>query len=282
MHIKDGGEQHAIAASDIHEGTVGAEVVCGRDRRSRERGQFGHRIIEDTSELGMIPEVFPRFPKQLRSSRLPGLDAINDLSKTLVEKLATAKQYHRANRSRHPRTEKTRELIVGERAPCRLLKNSLSGKCSQEAIQSRFVDFYLTGDFAGTTRTILQQVGHSQLDCSVQCLLDYETVTYPQQIHRRNRRPGVRCHREPPAVAAIVSLVKDFQVADRRRDPVRDPPRDQRSSRRGPWAQLRGHSRADVGFLLSGSTDGRVVLAWRNSPDRSRRKRSLSVLQSCA
>src|SRR5713101_7025013 len=119
MHIKDGGEQHAIAASDIHEGTVGAEVVCGRDRRSRERGQFGHRIIEDTSELGMIPEVFPRFPKQLRSSRLPGLDAINDLSKTLVEKLAAAKQYHRANRSRHPRTEKTRELIVGERVTCR-------------------------------------------------------------------------------------------------------------------------------------------------------------------
>jgi len=88
----------------------------------------------------------------------------------------------------------------------------LSGKCPQEAIQSRFVDFYLTGDFAGTTRTILQQVGHSQLDCSVQRLLDYETVTYPQQIHRRNRRPGVRCHHEPPAVAAIVSLVKDFKL----------------------------------------------------------------------
>ena len=66
VRLQNGGEQDAVAASDIHEAAPLPEVIGTGDGWAHQRGKVRHSVIKDTCDVRMLRRYSqPSIPKSL-------------------------------------------------------------------------------------------------------------------------------------------------------------------------------------------------------------------------
>ena len=168
VRFEDGGQQTAVAATDIHERADPGELIRGRNRRVLSPGETGHRLAEVGEVRGVLLEILEdRNTVGLAKRVLAGLHSIKEFLPGVTRVLLVAHQRPAAHRTGDTRLERGGERREFELAALGFSKDANTRQRAEDAVERRRLHARRRCQLIGSLRAALEEVGQFEFSGDV-------------------------------------------------------------------------------------------------------------------
>lgn len=164
--IEDGGQQPAVATTDIGDRGERCEVVRRHDGRDRQLRHARHRVVEDLAQVRLGCDVLERpHAAQSGDDGLAAADRIAQVAPVFAVLRGSDEAGHPGHRYRCIGTQRVAQRIEGIPPVAGPAEDPLAHQGPHQPVGRVGVGVHAAGKFFGPQRAARERVGHTELGC---------------------------------------------------------------------------------------------------------------------